>query len=56
MKITITDPNNQEHDLTSVILEFAHLHNVMGARLAAIESFLGLDAKQPTEESEEKAE
>ena len=52
MKITITDPNNQEHDLNNVILEFAHLHNVFGARISAIEEFLGLNQAPVAEESE----
>ena len=52
MKINITDPNGKEHDLDNVILEFAHLHNVIGARLTAIESFLGLN-QEPTEESKD---
>ena len=56
MKITITDPNNQEHDLNNVILEFAHLHNVFGARLSAIEEFLGLNKEQPIEETEAESE
>ena len=49
MKITIIDPNNQEHDLDNVILEFAHLHNVIGARLSAIEAFLGINQETPSE-------
>jgi len=53
MKITIVDPNNQEHDLDSVILEFAHLHNIIGQRLSIIEAFLGLNQAQPVEESAE---
>ena len=53
MKITIVDPNNQEHDLDSVILEFAHLHNMIGQRLSIIEAFLGLNQAQPVEGSAE---
>ena len=57
MKITIVDPNNQEHDLDNVILEFAQLHNIIGQRLSMIEAFLGLDKAQAVEpESETKAE
>lgn len=54
MKITIVDPNNQEHDLDNVILEFAHLHNVIGQRLSVIEAFLGIDKAQPVEETTEE--
>ena len=57
MKITIVDPNNQEHDLDNVILEFAQLHNIIGQRLALIEAFLGLDKAQAVEETtEDKSE
>ena len=57
MKITIVDPNNQEHDLDNVILEFAQLHNIIGQRLALIEAFLGLDKVQAVEETaEDKSE
>lgn len=57
MKITIVDPNNQEHDLDNVILEFAQLHNIIGQRLAMIEAFLGLDKAQVVEpESKPEAE
>ena len=52
MKITIVDPNNQEHDLDNVILEFAQLHNIIGQRLALIEAFLGLDKAQAVEETQ----
>ena len=52
MKLTIIDPTGNEHDLQSVLLEFAQIHNMHGTllgaydeRLAAIEAFLGIEHK-----------
>lgn len=50
MKIIVQDPNGGEHDLQSVIVEFATINNqqnaLLGAydqRLAAIEAMLGIE-------------
>lgn len=62
MKLTIIDPTGNEHDLQSVLLEFAQIHNMhstlLGAydeRLAAIEAMLGIEYK-PAEPEAPKAD
>lgn len=50
MKITINDPSGAEHELETILLEFAHLHSqtqaIIGAidqRISNIEATLGIE-------------
>lgn len=63
MKITINDPSGAEHELESILLEFAQLHSqaqaIIGAidqRISIIEAMLGIEhgtLEQAQEESKD---
>lgn len=60
MKITINDPSGAEHELESILLEFAQLHSqtqaIIGSidqRLSTIEATLGIEYGTLNEAQEE---